>query len=191
MFALRSAVVLSLAFAVSTPALAADAGSPPAPPSFRGDYLVGIDRVEKQTMALEQTMPQPKFNWRPGKGVRSVAEVYLHIAGGIYFFMGQLGHEVPADLQAMMKADKWDTQTTNKDAIKTILTNAFAFLRKSLADTSDADFEKTVKFFGSDASTRLLFLAVQGHCWEHLGQSIAYARTNGVVPPWSKPKAKD
>jgi hypothetical protein len=21
---------------------------------------------------------------------------------------------------------------------------------------------------------------------EHLGQSIAYARTNGVVPPWSK-----
>jgi uncharacterized damage-inducible protein DinB len=187
----RSATVLSLALAVSAPALAADAGNPPGPTGFRGDFLIGLDRVEKQTVSLEQAMPQAKFSWRPAKGVRSVAEVYLHIAEGIYFFMGQIGHEPPADVQAVMKAKKWESQTTKKDEIKTIVTNAFAFLRKNIADTTDADLEKQVKFFGNDVSQRLIFMATQGHCWEHLGQSIAYARTNGVVPPWSKPDAKD
>lgn len=191
MFSLRSAAAFSVALALSAPALAADAGSPPGPTGFRGDYLLALDRVEKEIVSLEQAMPQAKMTWRPAKGVRSVAEVYLHIAGGIYFFMGALGHDAPADVQALMKAKTWDSQT-NKDEIKTILTNAFAFLRKSLADTSDADFDKTVKMpFGGEWSTRLVFMAVLGHCREHLGQSIAYARTNGVVPPWSKSDGKD
>jgi uncharacterized damage-inducible protein DinB len=191
MLSLRSAAVLSLALAVSTPAMAADAGSPPGPGGFRGDYLMAMGRVEQQTIALEQAMPQAKFTWRPGKGVRSVAEVYLHVAGGIYFFMGQLGRELPPDVQAQMKAKTWETQTTKKDEIKNILTTAFAYLRKAVLETSDADLDKQVKMFGNDWSERLIFMATQGHCWEHLGQSIAYARTNGVVPPWSKPDAKD
>jgi hypothetical protein len=90
-----------------------------------------------------------------------------------------------------MKAKTWEKQTTKKDEIKTILTSAFAFLRKAVLETSDADLEKQVKFFGNDISARFVFMIVQGHCWEHLGQSIAYARVNGVVPPWSKPGAAD
>jgi len=136
-------------------------------------------------------MPQAKFNWRPAKGVRSVAEVYLHVAGGIYFLTGQLGVALPADVKALMESKKWETQTTKKDEIKTILTNAFAFLRKAVNDTSDADLDKTVKMFGNDWSERMVYMVVLGHCSEHLGQSIAYARMNGVVPPWSKGDNKD
>jgi len=191
MFRLRSAAVVSLALAVSVPAIAADAGSPPGPGGFRGDFIAGLGRLEQQTISLEQAMPQAKFTWRPGKDVRSVAEVYLHVAGGIYFLVSQLGREMPADVQAMMKAKTWEKQTTKKDEIKTVLTTAFAYLRKSVLDTSDADLEKQVKFFGNDVSERLVFMITQGHCWEHLGQSIAYARVNGVVPPWSKPGAAD
>ncbi len=191
MFRLRSATLFSLALAISTPAIAADAGSPPGPGGFRGDFLGALGRLEQQTVSLEQAMPQAKFAWRPGKDVRSVAEVYLHVAGGIYFLVSQLGREMPADVQAMMKAKTWEKQTTKKDEIKTILTTAFAYLRKSVLETSDADLEKQVKFFGNDVSERLVFLVIQGHCWEHLGQSIAYARVNGVVPPWSKPGAAD
>jgi uncharacterized damage-inducible protein DinB len=190
MFRLRSAAVLSLALAVSSPALA-DAGTPTGPSGFRGDFLTALGMVEKEAISLEQAMPQAKMTWRPGKGVRSVSEVYLHIAGGIYFFIGQLGHEIPADVQAVMKAKKWETQTTDKDELKTILTNAFAYLRKSILDTSDADLDKTVNMFGGQWSQRLIFMGVEGHCWEHVGQAIAYARVNGVVPPWSKGGASD
>jgi uncharacterized damage-inducible protein DinB len=191
MLRLRSATLVSLALALSTPAIAADAGTSPGPGGFRGDFLARLGRVEQQTVSLEQAMPQAKFTWRPGKDVRSVAEVYLHVAEGIYFLVSQLGRDVPADVQAMMKAKTWEKQTTKKDEIKTILTTAFAYLRKSVLETSDADLEKQVKFFGNDVSQRLVFMIIEGHCWEHLGQSIAYARVNGVVPPWSKPGAAD
>jgi hypothetical protein len=60
-----------------------------------------------------------------------------------------------------------------------------------LQETSDADFDKSVQMFGNEWSERFVFMAVQGHCWEHLGQSIAYARVNGVVPPWSKADANE
>lgn len=181
----RLASVLSLAVVLSAPAFAQDAGSPPLPAGFRGDYVKGLAYVEKEIISLEQAMPQAKFNWRPAKGVRSVAEVYLHIAGGIYFLAGQMGRQAPADAKSI-DPKKWDTQTTNKDEIKAILTKAFAFLRQAILDTSDADLDKTHQFFGNEMSERALFMTTLGHCWEHLGQSIAYARSNGVVPPWSK-----
>jgi uncharacterized damage-inducible protein DinB len=188
---LRSASVVSLALALSTPAFAADAGSPTGPTGTRGDVSMVLKFVEKQTVSLEQAMPQKKFTWRPGKGVRSVSEVYLHIAGGIYFLLGKGGYETPADVSAVMQSKKWESQTTNKDEIKKILTTAFAFAQKTIADTSDADLEKTLDFFGTQMTERALFIGLVSHCSEHLGQSIAYARTNGVVPPWSKPGASD
>ncbi len=191
MFRLTSASVLSLALAVSTPVLGADAGSPPGPTGLRGDLLVSLDWVEQQTVSLEQAMPQAKFTWRPGKGVRSVSELYLHIAGGIYFLTGKLGREAPADVQAMMKADKWESQTTKKDEIKTILTTAFAYLRNAILETHEADLDKQVKLMGREVSGRLVLMGTQFHSAEHLGQAIAYARINGVVPPWSKGKAEN
>ena len=193
MSGLRLALVLPVALLFSNTALAQDAGAAPGPGGFRGDYLKGLGRLEEQTTSLEQAMPQGKFTWSPGKGVRTVAEVYLHVAGGIYFLVSQTGRPIPDDVKAFMDPKdphKWERQTTNKDQIKAILTKSFAFLRQSIQDTSDADLEKTVKFFGNDVSVRLVYMIVMGHCWEHLGQSIAYARMNKVTPPWSK-DAKD
>ena len=190
MSSLRTALVVAFALLLSAPAVAADAGAPAAAPSgFSADYVKALSRVQEQTISLEQAMPQKKFTWRPAKGVRSVAEVYLHIAGGIYFLAGQTGHEVPAAVKAI-DPKNWESQTTDKEKIKVILTDAFTYLRQAILDTSDADLDKSVQAMGSQWSERLLFMAAQGHCWEHLGQSIAYARMNGVVPPWSK-GAKD
>ena len=191
MFRMTSASVLSLALAFSTPVLGADAGSPPAPTGLRRDLLVSLDWVEQQTVSLEQAMPQAKFMWRPGKGVRSVSELYLHIAGGIYALTGKLGHEAPSDAQALMKADKWESQTTKKDEIKTILTTAFAHLRNVILETQDADLETQIKLAGREVSGRLVLIGTQFHSAEHLGQAIAYARINGIVPPWSKGDGKN
>jgi uncharacterized damage-inducible protein DinB len=188
MSALR-AVAAVLSLCVAFPALAADPATP-LPAGFRGDLIKLLSNVEKQTVALEQAVPQAKFGWRPAKEVRSVAEVYLHAAGSVYFFMGQLGREEPADVKALNAAKKWETQTTNKDEIKTILTNAFAFLRKAVLEANDADLEKTLQFFGNEFTQRGIYMLTYGHLQEHLGQSIGYARMNGVVPPWSMSEKK-
>jgi hypothetical protein len=106
-------------------------------------------------------MPQAKFTWRPAKGVRSVSELYLHIAGAIYFLTAKLGREAPANVQALMKASKWESQTTKKDEIKTILTTAFAYLRTAILETHDADLDKQIKFMGREVSGRLILMGTQ------------------------------
>jgi uncharacterized damage-inducible protein DinB len=59
-------------------------------------------------------------------------------------------------------------------------------VQKTIEGLSDADLNAPVKLFGRDMTKEgaVRFLLADQH--EHLGQSIAYARTNGVVPPWSK-----
>ncbi len=191
MFRLSLASVVSLALVVSTPAFAADAGTPPGPAGIRGDLLMSLAWVEGQTVSLEQAMPQAKFTWRPAKGVRSVSELFLHVAGSFYFFASKVGREIPADVQSLMKAKKWESQTTKKDEIKTILTTAFAHLRNAILETDDATLDNHFDFMGREVSGRLLLMGPQLHSAEHLGQAIAYARINGVVPPWSKGKAEN
>jgi len=193
MFRLNLVCVLSLVWLFCSPALAADAGTPPRPTGLRGELLRTLDHIEQQTVSLEQAMPEAKFTWRPGKGVRSVSELYLHIAGSIYVILtDKLGREAPADVQALlMKAGKWESQTTKKDEIKAILTTAFAYVRNAILETNDADLDKQVKFMGQEVSLRFVLMATQFHSMRHLGQAIAYARINGVVPPWSKGEAKD
>jgi uncharacterized damage-inducible protein DinB len=186
---LRSLSAVSLLLLAFAPrALAAEPAAAPAATGFRADLVKLIAATEKQTLALEQAIPQAKFGWRPAEGVRSVAELFLHSAGGIYFFLGQMGREPPADVKALTTSGKWESQTTDREAIKGVLTKAFAFLRENVAQTSDADLDKTVQFFGNPWTQRMLLMAAYGHSQEHLGQAIGYARMNGVVPPWSMKK---
>ncbi len=181
---LTSCLALSLpAFAQgAAPAAPAPAAAPAS--TFQSDVAGVLAHVQEQMVSLEQAMPQGKFNWRPAKGVRSVAEVYLHAAGSSYFFGKQMGFEIPAEVAAQMKT--FDKQTTDKAKIQKLLTDSFIWFGNQVKQMPDAELGKTVNFFGRDFSKRALVLIALGHYQEHLGQSIAYARSNGVVPPWSK-----
>jgi uncharacterized damage-inducible protein DinB len=108
------------------------------------DLLMSLGWLEGQTVSLEQAMPQAKFTWRPAKGVRSVSELFLHVAGSFYFFASKVGREIPADVQSLMKAKKWESQTTKKEEIKTLLTAAFAHLRNAILETDEATLDKAV-----------------------------------------------
>jgi hypothetical protein len=45
---------------------------------------------------------------------------------------------------------------------------------------------KQVSMFGQSFTGQQAWLLATVHLHEHLGQGIAYARVNGIVPPWSK-----
>jgi len=178
--------VLATCLATSA-ALAQGGAAAPAPAaatsSFQSDAAGVLGRVQQEMVSLEKAMPQNKFGWRPAKGVRSVAEVYLHAASAAYFFGKQLGAEPPAEISAMKDFEK---QTTDKAKIEKILTDAFAFYKGALEKLPDSELGTTVNLFGMTLSKRAIAMVGLGHFQEHLGQSIAYARSNGVVPPWSK-----
>jgi uncharacterized damage-inducible protein DinB len=178
------------AFAVGLMAVAAQAAAPAAPAAkgaFQRDLLGVYGDAERKVIDLEEAMPQNKFDWRPAPGVRSVAETYLHIAFGNYGLTKvATGKEPPAEAGWEMNPAKWDKKTTDKAEIKNILQKSFAYVHEAVGALPDADLDKTVSFFGHSMTVRSVLIILSGHVNEHLGQSVAYARSNKITPPWSK-----
>jgi uncharacterized damage-inducible protein DinB len=145
---------------------------------FRTEFFANLDEVQDKILKLAEATPAEKFAWRPGKDVRTISEVYMHIAGGNYFlstFIGSNGRNPRADLEK--------TYRTKAEVIGE-LKRSFEHLRKSVNNAND--LEKPVKMFGKNTTHRAVLVTMLSHLHEHLGQSIAYARMNGIVPPWSR-----
>lgn len=183
-FGLAVSAGLALAF-LAAPAFAHDpeaASGAAGGGSVRADIQGQIDEAEKKLSALAEAMPADKYGWRPGEKVRSVGEVFMHVAGGNYF----LTHLMGAPKAEGVDPADFDKDANDKAKAMATMKTSFEYVRKYLASLSDADLEKKMKVFDHDGSARELALVLVSHCHEHLGQSIAYARMNGVVPPWSQ-----
>jgi uncharacterized damage-inducible protein DinB len=173
-------VVLTVAL-LGSGGLAARAADAPAAPGVKAEILRQIDEAEQKLVALGEATPAEKYGWRPGAGVRSTGEALMHVAQGNYFLPTLWGTKPPAGV---------DVRGLDKDAgdkAKTLATlkQSFAHVRGSIQATPDADLEKPVKLFDHEGTRREAFLLVATHAHEHLGQEIAYARMNGIVPPWT------
>jgi uncharacterized damage-inducible protein DinB len=118
-----------------------------------------------------------KYDWKPGQGVRSVGEVFnlIVVENGVLAgtLTGATGGGRPASI-------------TDPEKMQEALKTSYAKLHETIAGLSDGDLKAPVKLFGKDMTKEGAVRYLFGDQHEHLGQSIAYARTNGVVPPWSK-----
>jgi uncharacterized damage-inducible protein DinB len=154
---------------------------------FQADLVGQLEYVQKQILDLENAIPDAKMTWRPTKEVRSVSEVYSHIAFGNYLIGGFAGLTLPQGISASAPdaEKKWEEMTTDKKAIREQLVKSFDFIKGAVKGISDADLDKQVDFFGNKMSARSVLMVLLSHAHEHLGQSIAYARMVGVVPPWT------
>jgi uncharacterized damage-inducible protein DinB len=153
------------------------------------EFLGQVDFMRGRVTQLAEAMPQSTYEWRPMDGVRSVSEVYLHVAFGNYICVTVSGGTVPEEVGFVMdfsKETEWDTQTTDKAAIMEKMNKSFDILKERIAALTEEDLNREVEVFGMKTSTRNFIISMIAHCHEHLGQSIAYARMNGVTPPWSK-----
>jgi uncharacterized damage-inducible protein DinB len=154
----------------------------PAAWGIKDSILLQISQGQEKLLALADAIPAEKYAWKPGEGVRSVGEVFNHVASANYFFPTLWGGTVPAGvnpqtLEKEMSGDKAKTVDTLKQS--------FDNVRAAIAAVPEADLSRKIKIFGHDATVRDAMMILASHVHEHLGQSIAYARSNGVTPPWS------
>jgi uncharacterized damage-inducible protein DinB len=157
---------------------------------FSSEFLGQVDFVRGRLVDLHKAFPKDKFSWRPEKGIRSVAQVFLHAAMANYYFGKISGYGIPKDIDIEMGPQKWDQMTENKDEISKILERSFTDLLAVGKKITEKDLEKQVHAFGMDMTLRNFMVTSLNHLHEHLGQAIAYARSNGVTPPWSVKKNK-
>lgn len=168
------------------PAVAQDKPAAPAVTGARGEFLAETSYYEQRYTRLAEAIPAEKYSWRPGEGVRSIGEVYAHIAAANYGLAKVLGTPIPNGIDpktfSAAAGDKAKTLQTLKDS--------FTHFREAILAIKDADLNNAQKFFGQDTTIRGAFYMITGHFGEHLGQSIAYARQNGIVPPWTEERLK-
>jgi uncharacterized damage-inducible protein DinB len=172
----------SLALALAAFTLSSSTASAQAPTTgWRAEALGSFASLERKLVALAEAMPWEKYAWRPADGVRSVCESYLHVVGANYMFVQPLGAKTPANVDL----EKIETCPASKAQVVASIKASFAHLRQAVTSTADADADQRVKLFGMDMTKRGVLLFAAEHAGEALGQSIAYARVNGVVPPWN------
>lgn len=156
------ALTLAVVFATSAPAQQQKPLPTPAESITRN-----FDDVNRKVLDMARDLPADKYTYRPAPGLRSFAEVFLHIAAG-NAYAAKAGH-----------GDK--VEWTELDAKQYPgKTEIVAELQKSI---SDAD--ATLKATPETQYTRTLspWVGVIEHAGEHYGQLVVYYRNNSLVPP--------
>jgi uncharacterized damage-inducible protein DinB len=153
---------------------------------YRSEVLALVMIQGDEFTRLAKAIPAEKYSWRPGPGVRSVAEVLLHAASANYNMYKSVGMPPPAGLDVA----GLEASTTDKAKIIGTLIDSYAHARKAITTLPDADLEKTMDWSGGKITERGVLLFIVPHIAEHLGQLIAYARVLGVVPPWTEDEQK-
>jgi uncharacterized damage-inducible protein DinB len=153
---------------------------------YRSEVLAEVMIQEDKFLRLAEAVPADKYTWRPEPDVRSFAEVFLHVSAANYNLYKLVGTPPPAgvDVKALEKS------TTDKTKVIATLKDSFAHARKAITAMPDADLDKSMDWFGGKNTERGILLFITRHAAEHLGQSIAYARFIGVVPPWTEDAQK-
>jgi uncharacterized damage-inducible protein DinB len=151
------------------------------------DLVLALDGLEKRVMALAKAVPEAKYSWRPGAGVRSFQEVFLHIAYGNKLMLSiAAGADGAAIQKSIEENDKAEKAAVSRDRVLELLTESFAAVRKAMQDATGGSLSRDIDLFGTKTTMRGVLTGVDTHIAEHMGQAIAYARVNGIVPPWSK-----
>ncbi|HXW62298.1 MAG TPA: DinB family protein [Candidatus Acidoferrales bacterium] len=166
-------------------AAGAQAGANPVdktPPSYdmKPQSLEDLDDMHKKFASLAEAFPADQFSWRPAPGVRSVAEICLHVAGENFRYASVLetvpARELPKD---------YERSTTDKAKIVDQLNQSFDYARAAIDKMANIDFKRPMPKFGPEANAGDMVYIIVMHTHEHLGQMIAYARIKGIVPPWT------
>ena len=153
---------------------------------LRERYLTDMDSVHSRFMPLANAIPEDKYSWRPAAGVRSVSEVLMHVVSEWLFFGPRsVGGKEPADFGAPREAlPKLEKEHTAKADVIDQLKKSWSYFEAQVKATDPAKL--TGKYPPWNVSLAEAAFGMTGDQHEHLGQLIAYARSIGVTPPWSK-----
>lgn len=180
------ALVAATGMLSAQPAVADHHEAKMAKSTVKDEMLAWITDAEDKLIQLAEATPQDKYTWRPMEGVRSTGEVFMHVCAANYGIPSMWGVTPPEGF----KFEGYEQSKTKKEDIIADLKASFAHMKKSLKEADDATLTKETKLFGQlTTSVRGGYMMVLSHVHEHLGQSIAYARTNEIVPPWSAKQA--
>lgn len=147
---------------------------------FRAQFTNHFNYASR-VLQLAEAMPADLYDWRPGEGVFSVQEVYTHIARYNYLYLeNSLGIAAPADVDVENMES-----ITGKQQVVDVLERSIKHVLAAVEEMPASTFTEPAQLYGRTVDGQAVLMQLITHMSEHVGQSIAYARMNDVVPPWS------
>jgi uncharacterized damage-inducible protein DinB len=147
------------------------------------DRLMGhFDIQMSKFIALAEAMPEDTYTWSPGDGVMETGQVFMHVARYNYLYSTQnLGFSLPGgvDMESM-------EVVRDKEQVLAALAESREWARGMVGAMRAQELEEETELYGRTMEKWAVLTQLVSHMSEHLGQSIAYARMNGVAPPWSR-----
>jgi uncharacterized damage-inducible protein DinB len=147
---------------------------------FHG-YNGEFEHVSSQLLSLAEAIPADKYTWRPGPGVRSTSEVILHDAAANLFLLSLAGEKLPPEINP-----EFEKKITAKPEVIAWLKRSLDAVKAARARTNATAMRRSVKTFAGPATVADVYQRILIHNNEHMGQLVAYARMNGIAPPWSQ-----
>lgn len=149
--------------------------------NFKKQFSQHFDYASR-VLSLAKAIPAEKYSWRPSKKVSSVEEVYTHIARyNFYYPQNSLGIPAPDDIDV----DNIES-ISGKEEVVEILERSIEHVKEIISEMNESKLQQETELYGRTVNGQAVLMQLITHKSEHVGQSIAYARMNGVVPPWSE-----
>ena len=145
-----------------------------------------IDGLRKKFMALAKAVPAGKLAWRPMAGTRSFREVFAHIAAEGNTETAMFGRPLPTGSLADFDAEEARLKKLTDDQLIAVMDRAMQSLSATLGGLSRATINSPIRYYGQSTLPRVAATYTLNDLHEHLGQLVAYARMNSIVPPWSR-----
>lgn len=125
------------------------------------NYLRECEVPSTQILRLAEAVPAEKYSWRPAPGVRSISEVYVHIAADNFLLLDMTGVKPPADLfpslpdrkthnEAIVKrSTEFEKTMTEKRQVIDLLKRSFAAVHDNFSQSNDTNLNQSTEFFGN------------------------------------------
>lgn len=152
------------------------------PTGFKEEFLTHFRGSTGKLVALAEAIPADKFSWSPGEGVMSIGQVYMHIARYNYYYP-----ETALGIAAPEGIDVPNLEQINAKAeVIPHLKQSIEHVRTAVERMTEDDLAHPTRLYGRDMAGWGVLFQLLAHMNEHVGQSVSYARMNGIVPPWSR-----
>ncbi len=152
------------------------------PTDYRDEFLEHFNRSTRKLEMLSKAVPEELYEWSPGEGVMSIARVYAHLARYNYLYLEEnLGIPAPSGID-------WANfeSITDKATVVELLGKSIEHVKRSTGQMTESDLTRPTVLYGRRVAGWAVLFQLLAHMNEHTGQSVAYARMNGIVPPWSR-----
>jgi uncharacterized damage-inducible protein DinB len=147
----------------------------------RSEIMTHFDGSMSKVVALAKAMPAEAYRWKPEPAAMEVGQVFAHIANYNFGYLtGNMGVTAPAGI-------KRDTVEAMRDKaqIVALLERSMQYVKQNVAAMPAEQLDRQTNLYGRTVPQWAVLMQLVAHMNEHLGQSIAYARANKIVPPWS------